>query len=436
MFAYYFQLGLRSLRRNPILTALMVIAIGVGVAASMTAYSVFRVVSGNPIPEKASQLYAVQIDNYGPQHNKKGEPPDELDYTDALALQQTHKAIRETSLYPVLLSVIPANADLRPIRSSSYAMYADAFKMFDIPFLYGRGWSASDDQNRTPVVVIGRALNERLFHGVNSVGQQIDLNGQEYRITGVIDSWDPQPRFFDPISVGPFGNPIQLFIPMSRAVDQQLITAGNTDCPDENNGNGWDAFLHSDCVWLLHWVELPSTADARTYRQYLQDYAAEQQRVGRFEWPPNIWLRNVTQWLDHEHVVPPETSLSLYVSLGFLLICLVNTVGLLLAKFLRRAPEIGVRRALGASRRTIYAQFLLEGAAIGLAGGVLGLLLTGVGVWSIGLVFDARVARLATVDLKLMASTLGVAILAAVLAALYPTWRAAKVQPAWQLKTN
>ena len=135
-------------------------------------------------------------------------------------------------------------------------------------------------------------------------------------------------------------------------------------------------------------------------------------------------------------MVPPESKISLLVSLGFLLICLVNTVGLLLAKFMRRAPEIGVRRALGASRANIYAQFLIEAAAVGVAGGLVGLLLTGLGVLGVGLVFDPQIARLARLDVSLVGLTLLVSILATVLAAFYPTWRAAQVQPAWQLKSN
>ena len=83
MFAYYFQLGLRSLRRNPMLTALMVMAIGFGVAASMTTYSVFRATSNNPIPQKSSQLFAVQIANWKPSDLDKGEPPSAMSYTDA-----------------------------------------------------------------------------------------------------------------------------------------------------------------------------------------------------------------------------------------------------------------------------------------------------------------------------------------------------------------
>jgi len=124
------------------------------------------------------------------------------------------------------------------------------------------------------------------------------------------------------------------------------------------------------------------------------------------------------------------------VAAGFFVICLVNTIGLLLAKFMRRSAEIGVRRALGAPRAEIYRQFLIEAGTVGAAGGVLGLLLTAIGVGGVGLLFSPQIAQLAHVDLSLMLLTLALAILATVAAALYPTWRAAKVQPAWQLKSN
>src|SRR5690606_10997221 len=76
--------------------------------------------------------------------------------------------------------------------------------------------------------------------------------------------------------------------------------------------------------------------------------------------------------LDHNKVVPADVVMQLWLGFGFLLVCLLNTVGLLLAKFLRRSSEIGVRRALGASRAEIFKQCLVEAGTIGLAGGVLG----------------------------------------------------------------
>jgi putative ABC transport system permease protein len=437
MFAYYVRLGLHSLRRNPLLTSLMIVAIGFGVAASMTTYAVLRATSNDPIPQKSSQLFTPQIDNTGPATTglDNGEPPDLLSYTDAMALMQAHRANRQTALYPIGVSIVPTDASLLPFQETSYASYADTFAMFDIPFLYGAGWTAQDDQAHAAVAVIGRALNDKLFHGANSVGREIEVDNQTYRVVGVMNDWNPQPMFYDVRGTHGFGDATQLFIPFTRAVDMKIMTDGVDMCATTSD-EGWDAWLRSDCNWINYWVELPDSSSFSAYRDYLHGYAAEQQRAGRFQWSPNIRLRNVTEWLDYQQVVPPESKISLLVSLGFLLICLVNTVGLLLAKFMRRAPEIGVRRALGASRTTIYMQFLVEAGTVGLAGGVLGVLMTGAGMLGIGLVFEPQIARLATVDASLVGLTLSVAVLSTVVAAFYPTWRAAQVQPAWQLKSS
>jgi putative ABC transport system permease protein len=435
MFKYYFQLGLRSLRTNPALTALMVMAIGFGVAASMITWSVFRATSSNPIPDKSAQLFHPQIDNWGPENRRDDDPPDALNYTDAMALMRAHKATRQTVLFPIAPTIVPADVARLPLREYGYAWYGAAFAMFEVPFLYGGSWSDEQDEARAAVAVIGRELNDELFGGGNNVGRNINLDGRDYRITGIMDTWNPQPAYYDAANNGGFGEPANVMIPFNRAVELQMSSAGNNNC-NKSPGNGWDAWLHSDCVWLAFWAELPDTADADAYRQFLEGYAAEQRDAGRFTWPPNVRLNDVMGWLDHLKVVPPESRISLFVSLGFLLICLVNTIGLLLAKFLRRAPEIGVRRALGASRKAIYGQFLTEAGTVGLAGGVLGLVLTGLGVLGVDLVFDPQIARLARLDIPLVAMTLAVAVLATVLAAFYPTWRAAQVQQAWQLKSN
>jgi putative ABC transport system permease protein len=135
-------------------------------------------------------------------------------------------------------------------------------------------------------------------------------------------------------------------------------------------------------------------------------------------------------------VVPSDVRLQTWLAFAFLAICLFITVGLLLAKFLRRSGEIGVRRALGASRRAIHAQYLTEAAVIGVGGGALGLLLTGVGVFSVNRMLPPRLADLAHIDLSLLSLTVLVSVLASALAGVYPAFRAARVLPAWQLKTN
>jgi putative ABC transport system permease protein len=432
MFSYHFKLGLRSLRRSPLLTVLMVVTIGIGVASSMTTYAVFRATSKNPIPGKSSQLFIPQIDSWGEAASSEndGEPPDMMSYTDAMALIREHRARRQTAMYPIDVSIMPTQKSRLPLQVSSYATYADTFAMFDIPFLFGTGWSSADDQAHAAVAVISRSLNERLFNGENSVGREIVLSRQSYRVVGVRDTWNPQPLFYDVKMQGAFGEPAQIFIPFRSAIDARFPTAGANLCKT-SSGSGWDTWLGSDCTWIWYWAELPDGKSAVAYRDYLDGYAAEQTRAGRFHWSPNTRLRDVMQWLDYKQVVPAESRISLLISLGFLTICLVNTVGLLLAKFMRRAPEIAVRRALGAPRKAIHEQFLIEAGTVGLAGGLLGLMLTSVGMLGVGLVFDPSIARLATFNGTLVALTFCVAVLATVLAAIYPAWRAASVKPTW-----
>lgn len=432
MLVYHVKLGLRSLRRNPLLTILMVMTIGIGVASSMTTYAVFRATSRNPIPDKSSRLFIPQIDSWGATASAEddGEPPDMLNYTDAMALMRDHRAAFQTALYPIDVSIMPTGASQLPLQVSTYATYADTFPMFGIPMLFGSGWSTADDQAHAAVTVISRSINDRLFNGENSVGKEIVLNRRSYRIVGVRDTWNPQPLFYDVKMLGAFGEAAQVFVPFTSAIDARFPTAGANLCKTSSD-SGWDTWLGSDCTWIWYWAELPDAKSVAAYRDYLDGYAAEQKRAGRFHWPANTRLRNVMEWLDYKQVVPAESRISLLISLGFLLICLVNTVGLLLAKFMRRAPEIAVRRALGAPRQAIHEQFLVEAGMVGLAGGLLGLVLTGAGMLGIGLVFEPPIARLATFNAPLVALTFCLAVSASVLAAIYPAWRAASVKPSW-----
>ncbi|OOG59830.1 ABC transporter permease [Rhodanobacter sp. C03] len=438
MFAYYLELALRSLKRSPGLTALMVLTIAFGVAASMTTYSVFRAVSGDPIPWKSAKLFVPQIDNWGPNgRGSDGEPPNAMDYNDAITLMRDHRAKLQSAMYQISPSIVPADASKHPINVSGHAVYSEFFPMLDVPFLYGSGWSADDDTQRAAVVVISSKLNQKLFGGSNSVGKTVNVEGKDYRVVGVLNDWNPQPRFFDVVNSGGFSTGVEdVFLPFQRAITVGIPNDGNTNCNAVPTESGFVGLQHSACVWIAYMAELDDAAAATAYKQYLDGYAHDLQQSGHFGWAPNNRLRDLPAWLDNQHVVPSDTKVSLLVALGLLLACLVNTAGLLLAKFLRRSSEIGVRRALGAPRMAIYAQFLTEAGIIGLAGGVLGLLLTGVGVVSVGWVLPKDIAALARVDFSLLTLTLLVAVIATTLAGLYPTFRASRVQPAWQLKSN
>lgn len=442
LFGYYLDLALRSFKRNKMITALMILTIGFGVAASMTTWSVFRAVSGDPIPWKSSQLFVPQIDNWGPAGRVPGSTadqlPDAMDYTDAVALMRAHRAKYQAAMYQIAVSVVPQRPGEFPVLISGEAVSNEFFPMLDVPFKHGSGWSATDDKDRARVVVINSNLNDQVFGGGDSVGKTLRMGGHEYQVVGVLDHWRPQPVFYDVSNTGGF-NPYSgdVFMPFTTAIATDTSPNGSTNCSGGvPKQPGFAGLRKSSCAWISFMVQLDGAAAARRYREFLHNYAAEQQQAGRFHWSPDTGLDALMAWLRHEQVVPSNVGISLYVALGLLVVCLVNTMGLMLAKFLRRSGEIGVRRALGASRREIYMQFMIEAGMVGVAGGFAGLVLTALGVAGIGWVLPLEIASLAHLNVSLLVTTLGVAILATLLAGLYPTLRAAAVQPAWQLKSN
>ncbi len=145
-------------------------------------------------------------------------------------------------------------------------------------------------------------------------------------------------------------------------------------------------------------------------------------------------MLDLMQRLDFEHVVPKNVRLQTWLAFAFLAICLFNTVGLLLAKFLRRAGEIGVRRALGASRHAVFAQCLTEAGLIGFVGGIGGWLLTLAGLWLVRRQ-QTPYSDLVHLDLSMFVVTFALAIATSLLAGALPALRASRIAPALQLKT-
>jgi putative ABC transport system permease protein len=449
VFSYYIALAIASLRRNIVLTSLTVAAIAMGVGTSMTLYTVLTSLSRDPIPSKSAQLYVPQIDNWGPAAGTTADRlPDTLSYRDAMALMQAQRGVRQTALYWIVVNILPHNGSLRQFSASGHGVYRDFFQMFNAPFRAGQPWSKADDDAHANVAVIGAKLADKLFPNNQAVGQSIDLDGRQYRVVGVLNHWAPVPRFYDP-------NPLMgldeeyVYVPFTTAIERQMpYQSNNCSGSKAPMTPGWEGQLASECQWIRLWVEIPTPEAARAYRTFLYNYAAEQQRSGRFHWAPRTNLMDLRGWLVFEHVVPDELRLSTLLAFGFFLVCLINAVGLMLARVSSRAGEFGLLRALGASRGHVLLQCAIETAVVGGAGGLLGLALTGAGLRMARVLFngfgsspsgvDAEdvAAHLTQLDYQLAALTVAVAVVATLCAGLYPIWRASRVQPAWQLKAQ
>jgi putative ABC transport system permease protein len=436
MFQYYFLLGVRSLRRNPVLTALMVLILAIGVAASVSTLTILHVMSGDPIPHKSERLIVPLVDN-GP---LKGYTPgeregDELSYRDAVNMLASGQGDRRTAVRGVSGNIEPMRKDIPAFAAEGLTPTRDFFAMFEVPFAQGGPWSEADDKAGADVVVLSSKLAERLFGNANPVGQRVRMLGFDYAVVGVYGKWNPVPRYHRIVGgPGAFGDEDEFYIPFANAIRHEFGQNGNMNCSSDR-GPGYQALLDSECIWIQFWFELHSAADRPQLQAWLDAYAAEQRKLGRLQRNAPNKLFNVMEWLEEQKVVSKDSRLSAMLAFGFLLLCLVNTVGLLLAKFSVRAPEVGVRRALGASRKEIFSQFLIESAVVGLAGGILGLLMALGALALIGSISE-QIAVTTKMDWVMLLVTFVMSVSAAVLAGLLPTWRACQVTPALQLKSQ
>lgn len=436
MFSYYLRLAVLSMRKNAVLSSLMIIAIGLGIGACMTIITVNYIMSSDPIPHKSAQLFAVQLDTWSPHSpfQEPDRPPDQVTYLDATRLMEAKRGFRQTANAGAGYVVEPENQDIKPFQIRGRANFADFFAMFDTPFIYGGGWDAEDDNSRALVTVLSRELNDRLFGGENSVGRSVRMAGQVFQVVGVMDDWSPIPRFYD-LTTNPYAESAEAYVPFHTHVDNELPGSGNTNCW-KPPGDGLEAFLNSECVWIQFWVELPSLAEQQAYRDYLDSYANEQKALGRFERPLNNRIQDVNAWLNYNEVVAEEAQVMLAIALMFLTVCLLNTIGLLLSKFVGKAGEIGLRRALGATRGTLFAQYMIEAAMIGLLGGALGVVLSWLGLAGLDLLFGQLISNLTQMDWVMVLTAVALALLSSIAAGLYPTWKACNIQPSAQLKAQ
>ncbi|HSN71792.1 MAG TPA: FtsX-like permease family protein, partial [Steroidobacteraceae bacterium] len=259
-------------------------------------------------------------------------------------------------------------------------------------------------------------------------------DGRDFRVVGVLADWHPTPKFYD-LNNGPFAEPEEVYLPLSTGTALEVVPAGNVNCWKDEALDTFEQFLASECVWIQFWAELGTRDQVERFRTHLDGYVDEQKKLGRFERPRNNRMDRVSDWLELNRVVRDDNRVLVGLSFMFLAVCLLNMIGLLLAKFLGAAPVVSLRRALGATRGAIIRQHLVEVGIIGIAGGVVGVLLAAIGLKGLEQLYD-RYDQLTRLDLGMVVVALVLSVGAGILAGLYPIWRVARVSPALYLKSQ
>jgi putative ABC transport system permease protein len=437
MLAYQIRLAFRSIRRNPILSTLIVCGIGLGIGVSMTFITGHHMMSADPLPEKSDRLFVVQIDAWNPDRpwwsDRPDEPPNMLTYRDATGAMASDIPTYRSAIYPAEVTVYPGSDDLRPYREIARLCRGDFFRMFEPPFRFGSAWDDAADAGPEPVVVIDAETNQRLFGGEDSVGRLLRIDHRDFRVVGVLDRWKPLIKYYDPLG-SEFAAPEAIYLPFAFSREMELYSYGTSSGWKSYSGKTFEDFVDSELIWLQAWVQLDSEEQKDAYLSFLDAYALEQKALGRHGRPVNNKLRDLMGYLRLEEVVPEEVKALVIISFVFLIVSSVNLIGILLGKFLARSPEISVRRALGATRRWIFVQHLIECELIGLLGGLLGLLLSVLFMYVAGRLFDPPMEI--DSDLTMVGVGIVLALVAGLVAGIYPAWRVCHIDPGVHLKSQ
>jgi putative ABC transport system permease protein len=261
---------------------------------------------------------------------------------------------------------------------------------------YGRFLTAYDVRFKRPVCVIGTTMREQLFGDVDPINKKIKVGRADFRVVGVMEKQG---------SAGFFGGPdfdSQVFIPVTNFVKEF------------GGRNRSFAFA----------VKGPTGADVGDFEYEVVGEMRKIRRLAPNE-EDNFAINKMDSLLDaFNNVMGVVLIIGMAVTGISLFVGGVGVMNIMFVSVTERTHEIGIRKAIGAKRRAILQQFLLESSAICLVGGAIGVAL------SFGVAAAINKLLLpASVSLPIVIIALTVSVAVGVISGFIPAWRASRLNP-------
>ena len=262
----------------------------------------------------------------------------------------------------------------------------------------GRDLTVLDIEKYSPVCVMGARAAQNFFDAANPIGKEITISGATFTVVGVYGAKDPDSQYsLDNVMVIPYT--AQRYLPDQYGMSEFVVKTKDSESIQKVitllNGN------------FSHWME-----------------------TGRGD----FWCYSNQQWQESSNQTALMMSLVLGAIAGIsLLVGGIGIMNIMLVTVTERTREIGIRRAIGAERRSIVAQFLMEAAMICGIGGVIG-----IGIGYLGTAFASKLIMqeliLPSAGITIGAFAFSVSL--GILFGMFPAVKASKLQPVVALRAE
>jgi predicted permease len=404
-----FRYAVRMLRKNLVLTVVIVASLAIGIGANSAIFSVVDALLLRPLPyPHPDRLAAVWL--HSPAIGILRDWPSPGQYID---IQNQNHSFEQMALAQSRISTLTGRD--QPQRVDVLRTQSSLLTMLGAKALLGRTFLPEEDRpGKPPVAILSNRVWQRLFNSDPAIlGKSITLDGTPYSVAGVL------PRtFLLNAEVLPSEGPmdkVDIFLPLPLGADAAQRRG------DEN---------YNIVVRLKPGVSVPQ---AQADIDIIASRIRQKDKRG---------LSFGMDVVSLQEQVVGDVRRALLVLLGsvalVLLIACANVANLLLIRAAGREKEVAIRTALGAGWQRLARQLLTESILLGLLGGAAGLLVAELSLFALRTINPGNIPRLDDIGINgtVLAFTLGLSLATGILFGLAPAWRAIKLDLNSSLKAG